>query len=168
MFVIIRPHRPYYVRRCGLYRDAIWVEDSGGPREPCVRLGFRSHHGKGQFWGGKRRPIVKYRDTAVTCAKTPEPIVMPFGLCARTGLRNRELDGSRSPMRRGNIGGKDRPLLSIGTFCGELCRSGWTDRFAVWVVDSGGLEEAQVESYSPGDANVLTWKGTFAPSGEYD
>ena len=31
-------------------------------------------------------------------------------------------------------------------------------------VDSGGPKEAQVQSYSPGGANVPTWKGTLAPS----
>jgi len=42
---------------------------------------------------GKGRPIVKYRDTVVvTCAKTAEPIVMPFGLWAQNCPRNRELD----------------------------------------------------------------------------
>jgi len=40
--------------------------------------------------------------------------------------------------------GKGQPLLSIGTFCCELCRSGWTDRFAVWVVDLGGPKQEQV------------------------
>ena len=29
------------------------------------------------------RPSVKYRDTTVVCAKTAEPIGMPFGLWAR-------------------------------------------------------------------------------------
>jgi len=36
-------------------RDAVWVEDSGGPK--------KSPMGKGNFEGGKGRPIVKYRDT---------------------------------------------------------------------------------------------------------
>jgi len=45
-------------------RDAVWDEDSGGPREPCIIWGSRSPHGKGQFFlGEKGRPIVKYRDT---------------------------------------------------------------------------------------------------------
>jgi len=39
--------------------DAIYVEDSDGPREP--RLG-PDPHGKPQFWGGKRQPVIKYRD----------------------------------------------------------------------------------------------------------
>jgi len=37
--------------------------------------------------------IVKYRDTAVMCAKTAEMIEMPFGLWARMGPRNHALDG---------------------------------------------------------------------------
>ena len=63
----------------------------GGAREPYIRWGFRSPHGKGQFCGGKGHYIVKYRDTAVICAKMAEPIEMPFGLWARMGLRNRVL-----------------------------------------------------------------------------
>ena len=55
----------------------------GGPDPP---------HGKGQFWG-KGAPIVKYRDSAVTCAKIAEPIVMQFGLWARSASRNHEKDG---------------------------------------------------------------------------
>ena len=46
--------------------------------------------------------------------------------------------------------------------------NGRTDRFAVWVVDSGGLKEAQVQSYSPGGTNVPSWEGTLASLGEYD
>jgi len=63
---------PYYVRRCGLLlytdrglsvchgsepckncwtdRNAVWVEKSGGPKEPCIRWGSRIPHGNGQFW----------------------------------------------------------------------------------------------------------------------
>jgi len=40
-------------------------------------------------------------------------------------------------------------------------------RFAVWIVDSGGLKEAQVQSYLPCGANVSTWEGTWAPPDEY-
>jgi len=34
--------------------------------------------------------------------------------------------------------GKEEPIVSIGTFCCELCKNSWNDRFAVWFVDSGG------------------------------
>jgi len=46
------------------------------------------------------------------------------------------------------------PPQLIGTFCRELCKNGWTFRFAIWAVDSGGPKEAQVQSYSPNGANV--------------
>jgi len=38
----------------------------------------------------------------------------------------------------------------------------------VWVVDLGGPKEAQVQSYSPGGANMPTLEVTLAPPGEYD
>jgi len=41
-------------------------------------------------------------------------------------------------------------------------------RFAVWVVDSGGLKGAQVQSYSPGGASVPSWEDTLATAGEYN
>jgi len=50
---------------------------------------------------GKRHPIVKYRDTAVICANTAEPIEMPFGLLARMGPRNPVLDELHIPMDTG-------------------------------------------------------------------
>jgi len=43
-------------------RDAFWVVDSGGPKEPCIRWGSSSPGGKWQFWGKKGRPILKYRE----------------------------------------------------------------------------------------------------------
>jgi len=47
-------------------QDIDWVEDSGGPNEPCIRWGSKSSHGKGQFGGGKACPIVKYRDALLS------------------------------------------------------------------------------------------------------
>ena len=34
------------------HRDAAWVEDLGGPREPCIIWGCRSPMGRGNFEGG--------------------------------------------------------------------------------------------------------------------
>jgi len=97
-----------------------------------------------------------------------ESTVMPFRLWAWTGPRNHVLDrGSRSPMRRGNSGGKGRSPVVKYTFCRELCRNSGTDRFAAWVADSGEPKEAQVQSYSPGGANVPTWECILAPPAEY-
>ena len=53
----------------------------------------------GEILKGKGRPIVKYRDTAVICAKTAEPIEMQFGLWARMGPRNHVLDESPEVLR---------------------------------------------------------------------
>ena len=125
---ILRPHRPYYVRRCGLLlptelhglsvcwsvclmvcdssepckngrrdRGAVWVEDSGWPKEPFIRWGLTSSMGRGNFEGAGR-PIVKYRDNLRTSVgKTAEPIEMPFGLWARMGPRNHVLNGVHFP-----------------------------------------------------------------------
>jgi len=44
--------------------------------------------------------------------------------------------------------------LCLTTLRSELYENGWTDRFAIWVVDSGGPKEARVQSYSLCGANV--------------
>jgi len=54
--------------------------NSGVPKEPFRPIdGVQVTHGKGNFLG-EGRPVVKYRDSVVSCAKTAEPIKMPFGL----------------------------------------------------------------------------------------
>jgi len=46
-------------------------------------------------------------------------------------------------MRKGNFEGeRGGPLKSVGTFFRELCKNGWTERDAVWSMDSGGPREA--------------------------
>jgi len=60
---------------------------------------------------GNRQTIVKYRQAAVICAKTTEPIEVPFGLWTRMDRKHHMLHGrSRSPMGRGNSGEQGRPL----------------------------------------------------------
>ena len=76
--------------------------------------------------------------------------------------------GVQIPHGKGQFLGEEEPVVSIGTFCRELCRNSWTNRFAIWIVDSGGPKEARVQSYSPGGANVPTWEGTLTPPDEYD
>ena len=148
--------------------------------------------GRGNFEGGDGVSHCK-EHSVVICAKTAEPIEMPFGLWAWMGSRNRVRWGSRSLVGRGNFLGKGRPFHSMGTFCRELCKTaepinlpfglwtrmvprkhkfnsirqvapmcptlchelcknGLTDRFAIWLVDSGLPKEAQVQSYLPGGA----------------
>jgi len=64
-------------------------------------------------------------------------------------------------MGRGKSGGLGRPLWTIGTFCRKLCKNDWTDPFAVSIVDSSAPKDAQIQSYSPGGANVPLWKDTL-------
>jgi len=42
---------------------AVWVEDLGGPGEPCITWGSRSPMGRGKFLVENGRPILKYRET---------------------------------------------------------------------------------------------------------
>jgi len=49
-------------------------------------------------------------------------------------------------------------LMYLTTLCHELCKNSWMDWFTIWAVDAGGPKEAQVQSYSPGGANVPTWE----------
>ena len=64
-----------------------------GPRNHVLDGGPDPPMGRGKFLEENERPIVKYRDTTVVCAKTAKPIGMPFGLWDRMGRRNHVLDG---------------------------------------------------------------------------
>jgi len=55
----------------------------GGPDPPC----------KGTSLRGKGRPIIKYKDSAVSCTKTAGPIRMPFRIWIRVGPRKHVVDG---------------------------------------------------------------------------
>jgi len=65
-----------------------------GPGNHVLHEGPDPPMGSGNFLGGKRTSHCKvYRYSMVICAKTVEPIEMPFGLWTRMGPRNRVLDG---------------------------------------------------------------------------
>jgi len=57
--------------------------------------------GRGNFEGGEASRCRVQRYFAVICAKTAEPIEVPFGLGARMGPRNHVLDGGLDPRRNG-------------------------------------------------------------------
>jgi len=82
-------------------------------------MGVQIPHGKGQFLGGKGRPIVKYRDTVVNCAKTAKLIVMPFGLWAWIGHRNHVLDGGPEMLREVTMATNFRTQFAITGFFGH-------------------------------------------------
>jgi len=61
-------------------------------------------------WNG--RPIVKYRDTVVSCAKMAEPVEMLFGLSIRVGPRKHVLDmGPDRPKLRGSFYRKGHAVI---------------------------------------------------------
>jgi len=67
--------------------------------EPCIRWGARSPW-EGAILRGKGAPHCKvWGHSAVPCAKTAEPIEMPFGLWAGMGPRNHALDGGPAVLR---------------------------------------------------------------------
>jgi len=63
--------------------------------------GVQIPHGKGQFWV-KGAPIVKYRDSLPSCAKTAEPIEMLIGYGLGWAQGRHALDRDQIPMRSGN------------------------------------------------------------------
>ena len=125
IIIIIRPHCLYYVRRCGMspteYRGpsvgcrSVTLVSPAKVAEP-IKMSFRLRTGVGPGnrvfdWCPPRSPregtILRGRGglahckvqghSAVTCAKMAELIMMLFGLWARTGPRNHELDGGPDP-----------------------------------------------------------------------
>jgi len=120
---------------CGHLCKSGWVEDSGRPREPCIRWESRCLHDNGQLWG-QWAPIVKYRDTLLSpVRKTAETTVMPFWLRTWTGPRNHKLDGVPIPHEKRQFWGKGSPTVKYRDFLPCAVHNGETDQFVVWVVD---------------------------------
>ena len=151
-------------KNCWTDRDAVWVEDLSGPREPCIRWGPDTH-GKGQFWGGKGHPIVKYTDTLWSNGWTDWDAVWIEGLnglkesCVRWGCRSRH--------ENGQFWWKGSPIVKHKDFLSwfmqkqlnrSICRLGCE------------LERAKGTSSAifAGGANVPRWEDTLAPPGERD
>ena len=55
--------------------------------------------------GEKWRPIMKYGDCVVSCAKTAEPIKMQFGMLGRVGPGNVYYMECKCPHGNGHFGG---------------------------------------------------------------
>jgi len=101
----------------------------------------------------------------VVCAKTAEPIQMPFGLGTRVGPRKHVVDVAQIPCtcEGAIIRGKDIPGQAW-RHCRELCKNGPTDRVAVWTrVGEGSTSSitfAMVASMCPrmGGHIDATWR----------
>jgi len=92
--------------------------------------------------GESGEPLLSIGTPAVICAKNGWTDRGVFRLWARMGPRNRVLDGDLDPHAKGQFRGIGAPIVKCRTFCRELCKNGWTDRFAVCVVDSSGPKDA--------------------------
>ena len=120
-------------------RDAVWVENLGGPREPCIRWGPEPPMARGNFDGRKGRPIVKYRDTLRSfMQKLLKRLRCRLGWGLGWAQGTMYYMGVQIPHAKGQFWGKEEPIVTVGTFCHEVCKNGWTDQFAVWILDSGG------------------------------
>jgi len=79
-------------------QDAIWYGGRLRPRNHVID-GVQIAHGTGNF--GERGAHCKVQElSAVSCAKTAEPIDLPFGLWIRVGRRKHKFNSirQRSPM----------------------------------------------------------------------
>ena len=113
-------------------------------------------HGKGQFWGEKGCPTVKYRDTprsSVQKRLNRSRCRLDCGLGLAHGITN-----YRSPNGKGQFWMKGMPIVNIGTFCRELCKSERLNR-SICRLGLGGPKEAHVQSYSPGGVSVHNFSG---------
>jgi len=96
--------------------DTVSAEDSSGSREPCIRWESRSLHGKGQFWGGKGHPIVKYRNTLSSVQKWLKRPRCRLGLGLGWAQGIIYYMGSKSPHGKGQFWGKGAPIVKYRDF----------------------------------------------------
>ena len=73
-------------------RDAVLDTEAGGPKQPRIRWGTDPPWEEA-ILRGKGIPRHARQHSDVSCAKTAEPIEMPFGLWTRVGPRKHVLDG---------------------------------------------------------------------------
>jgi len=103
--------------------------------------------------------------TIVSCAKTAEAIELPFEFM--TLLWPKELCrpitwGPDSPWEGATL--VDGSPIVKYRHCRELCKNGWTDRFAVLVVDSSG----RMHKCNRIHQVAAMWEDTLPPLGEYN
>jgi len=76
-----------------------------GPRNNVLD-GVHIPNGTGNFEGEGPSHCKVYGHSAVICAKTAEPIQMPFGLWTRMGPSKHVLDGAKMPHAKGQLLGE--------------------------------------------------------------
>jgi len=95
------------------------VEYSCGPKEPCIRLGSRLPHAKGQCLGERKVIAWRYarRNSAMSWAKMTEPIKVLFGLWTRVGPRKYVLGGMHTGATCRQIPLNHPCVLAMRPFC---------------------------------------------------
>jgi len=71
---------------------------------------------EGAIFGERGAHCKVYVHTAVACAKTAEPIEMPFGMWVRSGSRNHKLHGVQIHPREGQVWRKGSPIVKYRDF----------------------------------------------------
>ena len=82
-------------------------------------MGVQIPMGRGNFEGAC--PDMP-NDTGVNCAKTAEPIEVPFGFWTRVGPRKHVLDGPQIPHVKGQLLGEKTCPACLTILCRELCK----------------------------------------------
>jgi len=113
-----------------------------GPGNHVLDGRYRSPMRRGNFEGGKVRPIVKYRTLCGHLCKNGwidhhAVLTVISEWPKESWIRWRFI----SPMRRGNFGERVARCKVQGLSVVSSTNV-WTNQFDVWVVDSGGLKEA--------------------------
>jgi len=103
---------------------------SNGPRNHALD-GVQIRHEKGQFWGGKGRPIVKYTDQDAVWVRD---LSGPKETCI--------IWGPDPPWEAAILMENGRPVVKYSDSLPCAVKNGWTDRDAVWDLDSSGPKEA--------------------------
>jgi len=129
-----------------------WLTCSGLFTHKWSPIGYRSSTGQGQFAGPRstlyrcatRGLSVGLFVTTMSPTKTTEPCNRDGVWVMKSGwVKEPLLDGYRSPVRMDNFEW-EAAHCKVCTLWRELCKNGWTDRYAVWGMNSGGPKEACV------------------------
>ena len=137
-------------------RDVIWIIDSCGPKEACIRSGSRFPC-KGTIFRVKDMTGHARRHSAVSSAKTAEPIEMLFWLWARVGSRNCVLDGVQISQCEGAIF-RETNVPGCARWRSAVSCAKWLNRSRYCL--GCGLRWAEW--------SMCYIEGTLAPPGEYD
>ena len=138
-------------------RDAVWVVDSSGLKEPCITWRSWSAAWKWAILGKGASHCKVYGLFAVSYTKTAETIEMPFGMLSRVNPRNHVLDRVQVPHKNGQFWGGGHAQTCQRTLCVSCAKTAEPIEmpFGLWI------------QVVPGKY-VLHREYRLAPPSEYD